>query len=158
MSAIQLIPQVPEPVREVISRAKKLYLFGHFEYSLFTVASHYAYAAVESAIFHRWNVNLPAKLHLEHRKKSLPTKSATVDRIGWNRIRAYCDSQGWSIFNLLVNGKPFPTSAAKIVERLREEGTINDWQLWRLKEVYLKLADLLSPSHWLICANGSRFD
>ena len=39
LADIQPIPQVPESVKEVIRRAKKLYIYGFFEYAFFTVAA-----------------------------------------------------------------------------------------------------------------------
>jgi hypothetical protein len=151
VASIQLIPQVPESVREVIRRAKRLYIFGHFEYSFFTVADHYAYAALEAAIFHRWNATLPAKLQLlyEHKKRR---ENAVLDRTGWRRIQDYCRQQGWHPQNLEVNGRAFPTSASKVVDRLREDRILNDWQHWRMRNVYLSLRN--SHSHLEFCSTS----
>jgi hypothetical protein len=150
MASVQLIPQVPESVREVVRRAKRLYIFGHFEYSFFTVACHYAYSAVESAIFNRWNLGLPARLLLEHRPDVTTQESVTIDRTGWKGIRAYCENRKWSIHKLYVDGKRFPTSAAKLADRLHEEGILNDWQYWRMRNVYLALRN--SHSHLEFCS------
>jgi hypothetical protein len=150
MATIQLIPQVPESVREVVRRAKRLYIFGHFEYSFFTIACHYAYAAVESAIFNRWNVDLPERLNLEHATNATLHESAVIPRAGWKGIQAYCLNRRWSIHKLRINGTSFPTSAAKVIDRLREDGLINDWQNWRLRKVYLGLRN--SHSHLEFCS------
>lgn len=52
---IQLIPTVPEGVKKVFNAAKKLYVFGYFEYYFFTISNHYAFLAVESALRNRYN-------------------------------------------------------------------------------------------------------
>ncbi len=50
---VQLIPHVPDDVRKVFNAAKKLYVFGYFDYYLFTVSEHYAFLALESALRNR---------------------------------------------------------------------------------------------------------
>lgn len=52
---IQLIPTVPEGVREVFNAAKRLHIFGYFEYYFFTISQHYAFLALESALRNRYN-------------------------------------------------------------------------------------------------------
>jgi len=51
---IQLIPYVPEEVKKVFNAAKRLYIFGYFEWYLFTISQHYAYLALESALRNRY--------------------------------------------------------------------------------------------------------
>jgi len=51
---IQLIPSVPEEVKKVFNAAKRLYIFGYFEYYFFTISGHYAYLALESALRNRY--------------------------------------------------------------------------------------------------------
>ena len=147
VASIQLIPQVPESVREVIRRAKRLYVFGHFEYSFFTVADHYAYAALEAAILHRWNATLPAKLQLLYKHKK--QQSAVVDRMGWRRIQDYCRQQSWRPQNLEVNGRAFPWTAAQVVEQLHKDGILSDWQHWRMRN---SLCLRNSHSHLEFCS------
>ena len=52
---IQLIPSVPKEVKKVFGAAKKLYIFGYFEYYFFTISQHYAFLALESALKNRYN-------------------------------------------------------------------------------------------------------
>lgn len=52
---IQLIPQVPEEVKRVFNAAKRLYLFGYFEYYFFTISQHYGFLALESALRNRYH-------------------------------------------------------------------------------------------------------
>lgn len=55
ISKIQLIPKVPKSVRQVFNAAKRLHVFGYFEYYFFTISQHYAYLALESALRNRYN-------------------------------------------------------------------------------------------------------
>ena len=59
IAQILLIPQVPESVTGTFRIAKRLYLFGRFEYGFYTVSQHYAFLAMEAAILCRWTVSLP---------------------------------------------------------------------------------------------------
>ena len=52
---IQLIPNVPEEVKKVFNAAKRLYIFGYYEYYFFTISQHYAFLALESALKNRYN-------------------------------------------------------------------------------------------------------
>jgi len=60
---IQLIPTVPEGVREVFNAAKRLHIFGYFEYYFFTISQHYAFLALESALRNRYN-----EVNCKHKK------------------------------------------------------------------------------------------
>jgi len=55
ISRIQLISNVPEEVKKVFNAAKRLYIFGYFEYYFFTISQHYAFLALESALRNRYN-------------------------------------------------------------------------------------------------------
>jgi len=52
---IQLIPNVPEGVKKVFNAAKRLHIFGYFEYYFFTISQHYAFLALESALRKRYS-------------------------------------------------------------------------------------------------------
>lgn len=52
---IQLIPNVPEGVKKIFNAAKRLHIFGYFEYYFFTISQHYAFLALESALKNRYN-------------------------------------------------------------------------------------------------------
>jgi hypothetical protein len=52
---IQLIPNVPEGVKKVFNAAKRLHIFGYFEYYFFTISQHYAFLALESALRNRYS-------------------------------------------------------------------------------------------------------
>lgn len=52
---IQLIPLVPEGVKRVFNAAKRLYIFGYFDYYFFTVSQHYAFLALESALRNKYS-------------------------------------------------------------------------------------------------------
>ncbi len=52
---IQLIPNVPEGVKEVFNAAKRLHIFGYFEYYFFTISQHYTFLALESALRNKYS-------------------------------------------------------------------------------------------------------
>ncbi len=54
VSNIQLIPTVSKDVKKVFKAAKKLYMFGYFDYFFFTISQHYAYLALESALANKY--------------------------------------------------------------------------------------------------------
>lgn len=47
---IQLIPPVPDNVKDLFQNAKKIYLFSYFEWDLFTYAQHYSLLAIEASL------------------------------------------------------------------------------------------------------------
>ena len=59
IAEVLLVPQVPEAVRRTFSVAKRLFIFGYYEYSLSTVSQHYALLALEAALQARWSAALP---------------------------------------------------------------------------------------------------
>src|ERR1035437_9494356 len=113
LSQILLIPQVPESVKETFRLAKRLYLFGRFEYGFYTVSQHYAYLAIEAAILCRWTGSLPNPVTVQ--AKSLN-----------QRMSAPCHGQLAELYwmkdgrSLLIDNLPFPNSLNKVLRRLRE--------------------------------------
>jgi hypothetical protein len=136
---IQLIPQVPDGVREIIRRAKKLYIYGYFEYSFFTISSHYTYAAMEAALRARWSLILPHPTKLKFKDKE-----EDVDRRGFGDIESYCAMHDWKIRKVFVNGKAFPWNSDMLLAWLRDVEVINDWQKQRFEMVYRPLRNSYS--------------
>ena len=52
---LQLIPSVHEEVKRVFRAAKRLHIFGYFDYYFFTISQHYAFLALESALRNRYS-------------------------------------------------------------------------------------------------------
>lgn len=150
VAGIQLIPQVPESVKRVIDSAKRLYIFGNFEYSFFTIAKSYAYAAMESALHNRWNATLPNPTVLRHQKNKSVAEDVSVERSGHRKIKEYCKINKWNVRKVSVNGRQFPFTAGMVVDWLRDDGIINDWQKKRFIEVYLELRN--AHSHLEFCS------
>lgn len=46
---------MPEEVKKVFNAAKRLHIFGYFEYYFFTISQHYVFLALESALRNRYN-------------------------------------------------------------------------------------------------------
>jgi len=136
---IQLIPQVPEHPRRVFDWAKRLYIFGLFEYGFFTVSCHYAYLAVESAVYNRWNAALPSPTVLQHGSDSM-----TVPTAARGNISLICKTNGWKERQVKVNGKPYPWKVELAIGQLQQDGVITLWQERRLRDVWMKLRNIHS--------------
>jgi hypothetical protein len=136
---IQLIPKVPENVMRVFHWAKRLYVFGLFEYGFFTVSCHYAYLAVESAVYNRWNAALPMPTVLQ-----CGIDSMTVPTPGRGNISLICKTKGWKERQVKVNGRPYPWKVELAIEQLEDDGVITMWHQKRLRDVWMKLRNIHS--------------
>ncbi len=139
IAEIQLIPQVPGEVRHVFKLAKQLYVFGLFEYHFYTVSDHYAYLAVESALYHRWNAALKLPALIVHGKDTL-----SLDKTSRRALQTIFQERAWRPNAVKVNGRPYPHTASMTITQLREDGIINDWQLRRFKKVWMALRNTYS--------------
>jgi len=135
---LQLIDRVPAEVSRIFKTAKKLYLFGLFEYEFFTVSHHYAYLAIEAAVYHRWSQTQSKPFVLTHGQDQM-----TVHNAGRGSIAHFCESKKWKKRNVKINGKPFPFTMPTLLARLREGGIITDYQHYQLK-TKLKLRNIHS--------------
>ncbi|HWA95069.1 MAG TPA: DNA-deoxyinosine glycosylase [Terracidiphilus sp.] len=118
LAPILLIPQVPESVERTFRIAKRLYLFGRFEYGFYSASQHYAHLAMEAAILSRWTVSLPNPVLVQaksFRQQMTAPSHGQLAELYWMK-----DGR-----NLLVDGKPFPSSPTKVLKRLRECGIID---------------------------------
>ena len=118
LSAILLIPKVPESVKRTFQIAKRLYLFGRFEYGFYSVSHHYAYLAMEAAILSRWTASLHNPVLVEaksfRQQMTTPTHGQLAELYWMKDGRTF-----------LVDGLPFPNSPTKVLKRLRDTGTID---------------------------------
>jgi hypothetical protein len=146
---VQLIPQVPEAVCRALHWAKRLYVFGYFEYGFYTIALHYACLALEAALHARWSATLTRPCTLRPTDKTKAVEQVTLDHPSHVAIRSYCKRQGWRVGRVLVNGERFPHTARAVVASLRSNGIINDWQAEQLKELWLELRNY--HSHLEFC-------
>jgi hypothetical protein len=125
LTQILLIPQVPESVERTFRIAKRLYLFGRFEYGFYTVSQHYAYLAIEAAILSRWTASLPNPVTVRaknfNQQMSAPSHGQLAD--------LYWMKDGRSLH---VDGQPFPNSPTKVLKRLRESKIMNETTEGRL--------------------------
>jgi hypothetical protein len=128
VTSIKLIPQVPSEVVRLIHAAKRLYIFGLFEYEFFTISQHYLYLAVEAALYHRWSAEQSKPFLLTHGAEKL-----TIHDSGRGTIVRICESKGWDRMNLRVNGKRFPFTNAALLRQLRGAAAITEWQHEDLK-------------------------
>jgi len=112
LADILLIPQVPESVGRTFRIAKRLYLFGRFEYEFFNVSQHYAFLAMEAAILRRWTASLPDPVLVQ--AKGFRQQMTTPSH---GQLAELFHSAGRK---LLVNGQPFPNSPTSVLRRLRD--------------------------------------
>jgi hypothetical protein len=136
---IRLTAKVPENVTRVFQWAKRLYIFGLFEYGFFTVSCHYAYLAVESAVYNRWNAAQPTPTVLQ-----CGADSMTVPTAGRGNISLICKTKGWKERQVKVNGRPYPWKVELAIEQLQEDGVITMWHQKRLRDVWMKLRNIHS--------------
>lgn len=125
---IQLIPQVPEAIKTTITRVKRLFVYGYFEYSFFTISEHYSLLALESAIKLRYIQSLNGEALLTIPKKNLELKMSAPTHY---RIVEFCNNnrdKGWNVSALLVNGEKFPYGGDRLLEWLEEKHLIRKWE------------------------------
>jgi hypothetical protein len=120
---IQLTSRVPAEVARIFKTAKKLYIFGLFEYQLFTVSHHYAYLAIEAAVYHRWSLTQPKPFVLTHGKDQM-----TVHDAGRGSISHFCEAKGWKTQKVELNGKRFPFTMPVLLSRLHDDGIVTEFQ------------------------------
>jgi hypothetical protein len=148
ISAVQLIPQVPDAVKRVFRIAKELYIFGYFRYMFFTVSEHYAFLALESAIKNRYVVSLGDKAILKNPKGH----QQEIRPPSWERIFDFClhhRREGWNVHQIEVNGADFPATMSKLLDWLVANKVIPKWERPRYEAgVHLRdsLSHLESPS------------
>ena len=123
---IQLIPQVPKDIKTTFERVKKLYIYGYFEYNFFTLAQHYAYFALESAIKHRYIQSLNGKATLYNPKKNI--EKEIVNPSHFNIVKFCRDVKGWNEYTVQVNGKDFPNSSNQLLGWLEKNHLIRKWE------------------------------
>jgi hypothetical protein len=138
VASLKMTDRVPAEVARVFNVAKKLYIFGLFEYQFFTVSHHYAYLAIEAAIYHRWSDTQPKPFVLTHGQDQM-----TVHNAGRGSVGHFCEHKGWNRREVKLNGKRFPFTTASLLARLRQSGIITEFQHSQLK-TKLKLRNIHS--------------
>jgi hypoxanthine-DNA glycosylase len=119
LGKILLIPQVPDSVKRTFQIAKRLYLFGRFEYGFYTASQHYAFLATEAAIFSRWTASLPNPVNVKGKNFSQQMFSPSHSQLA----ELFYAKDGRS---LSVDGLPFPNSLTKVLKTLREGSVIDE--------------------------------
>ena len=138
VASIQLIPKVPEDVRQTFSRAKDAYIFGYFRYGLFTISVHYASLALEAAIKARWSVSLPQKINVLCGRDKVEMHYPSHTRI--DRLRR---ERKWRRCDVLVEGERFPATMHDLLDWLENKKIATKWERRQLTDG-LKLRNILS--------------
>lgn len=125
ISNMQLIHCVPEDVRKVFRYAKDLYIYGFFCYHFFTIAQHYAYLALESAIKNRYYQSFGKEATLTNKKG----ETVKMGRVDHQRIIDFCHGRkGWDVHRLKIDGEKFAYNSRELLEWLTEKGIITKWE------------------------------
>lgn len=152
VSNLQLIPSVPDDVKRVFRHAKDLYIYGFFRYSFFTIAQHYAYLALESAIKNRYYQSFGKEIILTNEKG----ETVKMGRIDHQAVIDFCRRRkGWSRYRLKINGEKFAFRTEELLDWLVRKGIINRWERkqcesgMRLRHLmsHLTHAPILTPSY-----------
>lgn len=120
---IQLIPQVPDEVKNSFHWAKRLFIFGMFEHGFFTVSQHYAFLAIEAAVRHRWVAELPETLVVGHKGER-----CQIPKQSWEKLAEQFRARKWNFKRVEVEGRPFPASQKDLAQDLWERKIITKWQ------------------------------
>lgn len=137
---IQLVPRVPKDVEKVFRYAKDLYIYGFFRYHFFTIAQHYAYLALESAIKNRYYQSFGKTVTLTS-KKGETVKMRGIDH---QRIMDFCRGRkGWDARRLKINGEKFAHNSWELLERLVEKRIITKWERKRC-QIGIRSRNLMS--------------
>jgi hypothetical protein len=122
---IQLIPSVPETVKRVFRYAKDLHIYAFFRYNFFTIAQHYAYLALESAIKIRYYQSFGKENTLENEKG----ETLRTGRIDHQKIIDICRRRkGWDFRKLKINGEKFAFRQGELHKWLVKRGIITMWE------------------------------
>jgi hypothetical protein len=121
---IQLIPKVPDDVKRAFRHSKDLFIYGYFRYSFFTIAEHYAYLTLESAIKNRYYQSFGEENVLKNKKG----KTVKIGKLDHQAIMDFCRRKGWDYRELKVNGEKFRFSMNGILDWLVEEEIMPIWK------------------------------
>ena len=61
LAKVDISPKVPQKIREMLDFAKKIYIYGYYEYEFYTLSSIYLFLLTETAIKERFLAELPEK-------------------------------------------------------------------------------------------------
>ena len=140
VSSIQLIPSVPEDVKKVFRHAKDLYVYGFFRYNFFTIAQHYAYLALESAIKNRYYQSFGKEIVLTNEKG----ESVKMESIDHQTIIDFCRTRkGWNVYELKIDGEKFAFRTGELLDWLLRKGIITKWERKQC-ETGMRLRHLMS--------------
>ena len=150
--SIQLIPGVPEDVKRVFQHSKDLYIYGFFRYNFFTIAQHYAYLALESAIKNRYYQSFGKEITLTNQKG----ESVKMGSIDHQRIIDFCRKRkGWNPRRLKINGEKFAFETWELLDWLVRKRIITIWERKRCqlgmdlrnRMSHLTSAQILTPGY-----------
>lgn len=123
--AIQLIPDVPKGVRDILETAKRLYIFTYFDQSFRQVSEHYAALALESALKERYWREVGQPIELRNRDG----ETQTLNQARYSHVFRLCISdKRWSLRSMKVNGKPFLHTTKQLLDFFEGEKLLTRWE------------------------------
>lgn len=120
---IQLIPDIPEPVKVEFQHAKDLFVFSFFKYEFATLSDRSAHFAFETAMKMRYVKSLNGKAIISYKSKVIheltnPTYSGISEHLYTMRNKL---SRNFN--DLQVNNKNFPFTVKELMNWLIENGS-----------------------------------
>lgn len=128
ISDIQLIPQVPDPIKDEFQRAKDLFIFSYFRYEFSTISLRSALFAYETAMKMRYVKSLGEKIRISYQDQIVHE----FTNVSYSDITQFLNQmkkqKKWDIKNVKVNEQPFPMGTKNIMKWLVANG-IPKWKL-----------------------------
>ena len=125
IASLQLIPEVPETIKTIIERAKKLYIYAWYQYDFFTISTHYSVLALESAIKARYFSHFQHNVVITNKKEEEHTFGGTV---GYEDVLEYCRRNKWDFKSLCINNERFRYSMKSLRDWLVHKKIITKWE------------------------------
>jgi len=125
VSNINVIPDVSEAVKRLFDNAKDLYVFGYFRYNFFTISTHYALLALESAIRNRYYQSLGGTVTLSNARGG----SIRMAHPSHQRILAFCRARkNWHPDSVYIGDEKFAYRPNELLKWLEENDIITIWE------------------------------
>lgn len=119
---IQLIPQVPEPVKVEFQYAKDLYVFSYFKYGFATLADRSALFAFETAVKMKYIQSLNRKATVTYKSELIHELSNPTHYSLSEFIFAIKNQQKCKLKDILVNGERFPLTMKELMNWIISKG------------------------------------
>ena len=146
VSNIKIIPDVPDPIRQEFQRAKDLFIFGYFKYEFFTISSHYALLAHETAMKQKYVQSLGGKAVITYGNEIHEILEPTYFQLS-NFIYEMKKNKHWKLEEVKVNNEKFPRNVNQVINWLVVNKKIKKWK-GKMDDIIKNVRNSLShPEH-----------